>query len=328
MIAVRAKILELLRGRSGEFVSGEEISGGLGVSRTAVWKNIQEIRQVGYGIEAHSRRGYSLVSIPDKLLPEEITVRLTTQRLGKRIYYYDDIASTNNRAKALAVEGEPEGTLVVAEAQNSGRGRMARGWFAPWGKGIWMSILLRPPFSPQDAPKCTLMAAVAVNKAIRQVAGLDCGIKWPNDILYQGRKLVGILTEMSAEMDAINYVVLGMGINVNISQSDFPDDISAIATSIAAASGKKINRIELLAVIVKHLEDIYQAVVADGFTPVLDEWRTQSITLGQVVDVVGVNRKFSGIAVNIDDDGALLVQTGDRLEKVLAGDVSIRPSVQ
>lgn len=325
---MRAKILELLRRSPEEFVSGEEISGGLGVSRTAVWKHIQELKQAGYGIEAHSRRGYRLNETPDKLLPQEIRSRLTTQILGQEIRYFDDVTSTNNEAKLLAANDCPEGTLVVAEAQNSGRGRLSRGWFSPWGKGIWMSVVLRPKFSPQEAPKCTLMAAVAINKAIRQVSGIDCGIKWPNDILYQGRKLVGILTEMSAEMDAINYVVLGMGINVNIGEGEFPDDIAAIATSIALASGKPIDRLELLSAILKQLEDIYQIAAAEGFKAVLDEWRTQSITLGQAVDVIGFNRKFSGIAVNIDDDGALLVKMGDSIERVLAGDVSIRPSAK
>lgn len=328
VIAVRTKILELLRRRPGEFVSGEEISGGLGVSRTAVWKHIQELKQAGYGIEAHSRRGYRLSETPDKLLPPEIHARLTTEILGRNIHYYDDIESTNNEAKRLAAEGCPEGTLVVTEAQNAGRGRLSRGWFSPWGKGIWLSAVLRPPFSPQDAPQCTLMAAVAINKAIREVAGIDCGIKWPNDILFQGRKLVGILTEMSAEMDAINYIVLGMGINVNISQSEFPEEISETATSIALAAGQKIDRLELLGSILMHLEKIYTETIAHGFGPVLDEWRAQSITLGQTVDVIGLNRKFTGLALNIDHDGALLVKMGDTVERVLAGDVSIRPSAK
>lgn len=325
---MRAKILELLRRRPDEFVSGEEISGGLGVSRTAVWKHIQELKQAGYGIEAHSRRGYRLNETPDKLLPQEIRSRLTTAILGREIRYFDDVASTNNEAKLLAAKDCPEGTLVVAEAQNTGRGRLSRGWFSPWGKGIWMSVVLRPKFSPQEAPKCTLMAAVAINKAIRQVARIDCGIKWPNDILYQGRKLVGILTEMNAEMDAINYIVIGMGVNVNIGEGEFPGDIAEIATSIAVAAGKPIDRLELLSAILKQLEDIYQMAAVEGFNAVLAEWRAQSITLGKAVDVIGLNRKFSGTAINIDDDGALLVKMGDSIERVLAGDVSIRPSAK
>lgn len=325
---MRSKVLELLRRRSGEFVSGEEISSGLGVSRTAVWKHVKELKQAGYGIEAHSRRGYRLYELPDKLLPQEISIKLKTNILGRKIYYYDSVQSTNNEAKQLAANDCPEGTIVVAETQNAGRGRLARGWFSPWGKGIWMSVVLRPHFSPQEAPKCTLMAAVALNKAIRQVSGIDCGIKWPNDILFQNRKLVGILTEMSAEMDAINYVVLGMGINVNVGKDDFPEEIADIATSVALAAGRHIDRIELLTAVLTQLENIYLAIAADGFEGVLNEWRAQSVTLGQAVSVIGQNRKFSGIAVDIDNDGALLVKTGNNIERVVAGDVSIRPDTE
>lgn len=323
---MRARILELLRRHSGNYVSGEEISQSLGVSRTAVWKHIRELKHSGYTIEAHPRRGYSLLQAPDLLLPQEIRTRLNSSVLGREIRYFDTTQSTNNEAKKLAAEGCPEGMLVVAECQNAGRGRLSRGWFSPAGKGIWMSVVLRPPFSPQEAPKCTLMAAVAVNNAIREIAHIDSGIKWPNDILYNGRKLVGILTEMNAEMDAINYVVIGMGINVNIDESEFPEELSAIASSISAAAGYKIDRVGLLSAILKHLEKSYTEAVQNGFGSLLDEWRAQSITLGQEVDVIGSNRNFSGIAVNIDDDGALLVKKGDSLERVLAGDVSIRPS--
>lgn len=323
---MRARILELLRRNSGSYVSGEEISQGLGVSRTAVWKHIRELKHSGYTIEAHPRRGYALIDAPDLLLPEEIRTRLTSGILGKEICYFDSIESTNNEAKRLAAEGCPEGLIVVAECQKAGRGRLARGWFSPAGKGVWMSVVLRPPFSPQEAPKCTLMAAVAVNKAIREIAQINSGIKWPNDILYKGRKLVGILTEMSAEMDAINYVVIGMGINVNIDDLEFPEELSTIATSISSAAGRKIDRVSLVSSVLRHLENAYTEVAENGFASLLDEWRAQSITLGQEVDVIGSNRKFSGTAVNIDSDGALLVKKGDTLERVLAGDVSIRPS--
>ena len=325
---MRARILELLRRHSGNYVSGEEISQGLGVSRTAVWKHMRELKHSGYIIEAHPRRGYTLIQAPDALLPDEIRTRLNSSILGREIRYFDSLESTNNEAKKFAAEGCPEGLLVVTECQNSGRGRLSRGWFSPAGKGIWMSVVLRPPFSPQEAPKCTLMAAVAVNNAIREIAQINSGIKWPNDILYNGRKLVGILTEMSAEMDAINYVVIGIGINVNIDVSEFPEELSAIATSVSAEVGSKIDRVGLLSAILKHLEKSYTEAIQNGFGRLLDEWRAQSITLGQEVDVIGSNRKFSGTAVNIDDDGALLVKKGDTLERVLAGDVSIRPSAK
>lgn len=324
---MRAKILQLLRVCDG-YLSGEDISRQLHVSRTAIWKHMQALKQEGYDIESHSRLGYRLRHAPDLLLPEEIRSRLTTAKLGQGlIYYFPELESTNNEAKKLAAAGCPEGTIILAEAQVSGRGRLARGWFSPFAKGIWLSIVLRPPFHPQEAPKCTMMAAVAVNKAIKRIAGVESGIKWPNDILFQGKKIVGILTEMSAEMDAINHVVLGMGINVNIEQQDFPEELAAIATSVAVAAGHPVSRLELLAAILEELEEVYRQAVEEGFADIFRQWRSHSVTLGQSVNVLGINNQFSGVAIDIDNDGALLVKTEQGIERVIAGDVSIRPQV-
>lgn len=325
---MRTKILELLRNRE-DYLSGEDISRQLDVSRTAIWKHMQALKQDGYDIESHSRLGYRLRHAPDLLLPDEIRSRLTTDKFGKGpIFYFPEVESTNTEAKKKAVAGCPEGTIVLGETQVGGRGRLSRGWFSPFGKGIWLSVILRPPFPPQEAPKCTMMAAVAVNRAIRRVTGIDSGIKWPNDILFEGKKLVGILTEMSAEMDAINHVVIGMGINVNIMQQEFPEELREIATSTAVATGREISRLELLTAVLQELEDVYQQVITQGFQEIFQEWRRQSITLGQAVNVIGIQNKFAGIAMDIDDDGALLVQTADRLERVIAGDVSIRSRVE
>jgi BirA family transcriptional regulator, biotin operon repressor / biotin---[acetyl-CoA-carboxylase] ligase len=322
---MRAKILELLRaGSGGGYMSGEEVSQRLAVSRTAVWKHIQALKADGYDIEAHSRLGYRLRGIPDLLLPREIDSRLTTKVFGRHICYFPQVASTNTEAKRLATDGCPEGLIVVTEEQTGGRGRLSRGWFSPFGKGIWLSLVLRPPFSPQDAPQCTLLAAVAVNRAIARATGVDCGIKWPNDILCNEKKVVGILTEMTAEMDAINYVVIGMGINVNVAAEEFPPDLQASATSLAIAAGRPLSRLALLTAILEEFEAIYQLAVETGFAAVLDLWRSGSVTLGRMVDVFGVGRKFSGIALDIADDGALLVETAGGLERVVAGDVSIR----
>lgn len=322
---MRAAILELLKHNIGQYISGEELSRTLHVSRTAIWKHIRALKQSGYNIEAHSRLGYTLRQTTDRLLPGEIKAQLTSSVLGTEIHYFDEVDSTNNEAKKLAVNGCPEGTIVVSEAQATGRGRLARGWFSPFGKGIWLSVVLRPPFLPMDAAKCTLMAAVGVNRAINKLTGVGCGIKWPNDILWQGRKLVGILTEMSAEMDAINYVVIGMGINVNI--DEFPEDIAAIATSLSMAVGQPVSRLKLLTAILSELENIYLQVKKSGFAPVLAAWREESITLGQQVKVCGFENSFTGIAMDIDPDGALLVKTTQGIERVLAGDVSIRPAL-
>lgn len=323
---MRIKILDLLRKCPEEYLSGEEISRQLAVSRTAIWKHMQTLKQAGYEIEAHPRQGYRLKTLPDLLLPYIIRDTLTTKMMGQgEIYYFSQIDSTNNEGKKQANLGCAEGSIVLSEEQHGGRGRLSRGWFSPASKGIWLSIILRPLFNPYDAPKCTLMAAVAVTKAIRKTTQVPCGIKWPNDILYQGKKLVGILTEMSAEIDAINYVVIGMGINVNVNQEDFPLELQAIATSLSMITGQEVSRLTLLNAILEELEEVYNDVIQNGFMPMLAEWRNLSITLGQKVNVIGSGREFSGTAIDIDQDGALLVQTENCLERVLAGDVSIRP---
>ncbi|HWR40936.1 MAG TPA: biotin--[acetyl-CoA-carboxylase] ligase [Patescibacteria group bacterium] len=324
---MQTDILNLFRRQGGEYLSGEEISRQLHVSRTTIWKHIRTLKQQGYDIEAHTRKGYRLRQITDRLLPAEIAAGLQTRLLAaqtERIHHFNTVESTNNVAKKMAFDGCPAGTVIVSEEQGGGRGRLSRGWFSPNGKGIWMSVILRPPFAPMEAPKCTLMAAVAVCRGIEKSVGVSCGIKWPNDILWQGKKMVGILTEMSAEMDAINHVVIGIGINVNIDADDFPEEIRPLATSLSLVTGGQVARLELLIAVLQELEDLYGRVLSDGFMPVLDEWRSRSATLGQKVDVYGPDRTFNGEAVDIDEDGALLVKTAAGMIRVMAGDVSIR----
>ncbi|MHC1760241.1 MAG: biotin--[acetyl-CoA-carboxylase] ligase [Negativicutes bacterium] len=320
----RSVILEMLRTRVGQFVSGEELGRQLGISRTAVSKQIQKLRQEGYEIESTVSQGHRLRRLPDLLRPEEVCPRLTTHILGRELYYFSKIGSTNDEAKKRAVASCPEGTLVITETQLGGRGRLSRGWFSPIGKGIWFSVVLRPPFPPQEAPKCTLMAAVAINRAIRELTGIPCGIKWPNDILCNGRKLVGILTEMSAEMDAINHIVIGMGINVNIEAAEIPTELKETATSVLMESGATVSRIDLFIKVLECLEELYLLVKNEGFAAVLSAWRQESITLGRMVNVIAPDKSFAGKAVDIDADGALLVETDQGMERVLAGDVSIR----
>jgi BirA family transcriptional regulator, biotin operon repressor / biotin---[acetyl-CoA-carboxylase] ligase len=323
---MRSSILELLRNASG-YISGEEIAKKMNVSRTAIWKHIRELKQAGYAIESHSRSGYSLVKTPDLLLPNEIKSVLKTKRLGKSIKHFDDLVSTNIEAKQLALSGAEEGTIVVSEAQNGGRGRLSRGWYSPAHKGIWFSIILRPALLPQDAPKCTLMAAVAITKAIDKITGIKCGIKWPNDILYNGKKLVGILTEMNAEMEGINYIVIGTGINVNIAKDEVPEELKDIVMSLSQIKREHVDRLALLAEVLVQLEEIYDEALTNGFGKILEEWRKYSITLGQEVNVIGIDKTFSGLAMDIDADGALLVKTETEVKRVLAGDVSIRPKI-
>ena len=321
---MRSNILDILRQANGAYVSGEDIARTMNVSRTAVWKHIRELKQAGYAIDSHSRSGYCLMETPDLLLPNEIQNGRKTKVLGKDIQYYKEVISTNNQAKLAAQQDAAEGTIIVSEAQTSGRGRLARGWYSPAEKGIWFSVILRPHFLPQEAPKCTLMAAVALAKAIEKITELQVGIKWPNDILYNKQKLVGILTEMNAEMDCINYIIIGMGINVNIQKNEFPLELQQIATSLAIIKGEKISRVKLLNEILFQIETLYNIAQAEGFVKILEEWKKYSVTLGKTVDVIGINDTFAGVAMDIDADGALLVKTETGIKRVLAGDVSIR----
>ena len=327
---MRGKILNLLRSAGEKFISGEEIANTLGVSRTAIWKHIKDLRNAGYDIESQSRNGYRIASVPDRLLADEIKNNLSANIVGTEIYSFDKVDSTNEKAKEMArKENIPDGTVLVAEEQTGGKGRLQRSFFSPPDKGIWFSVVLRPDFLPQEAPKCTLMAAVAVAAAMRE-SGVECGIKWPNDILDTGhdnRKLTGILTEMSAEIDRINYVVIGIGINVNISLEEFPEYLREKAGSMLIAKGEKTLRVPFLQNILRHLDRLYLTVKEKGFAPIMEEWRKYSITLGQEINVIGVttNEVYSGKAIDIDNDGALMVQVGEEIRKVVAGDVSIRP---
>jgi len=321
---MRSRILYILK-NAADYVSGEEIAKKLQVSRTAVWKHIRELRAAGYTIESHPRNGYKLVEAPDLLLPGEVKSRLRTRWLGRELRYYKSVDSTNRIAKLFDEENLPEGSVAVSEEQTGGKGRLSRGWLSPLYKGIWFSVLLRPKFLPQEAPKCTLMAAVAIVRAIENVAGIQCGIKWPNDILCGGRKLVGILTEMNAEMERIHYVVIGMGVNVNLDKEDYPEELQDVGISLKMVKGEKIDRLALFVEILGQLEAFYDDVCQNGFSRVFAEWRRYSVTLGQEVNVIGADRTFSGKAIDIDADGALLVETDGQIVKVLAGDVSIRP---
>ncbi len=326
---MRKRILELLRASGQEPVSGEEISKELGVSRTAIWKHIQALKDEGYSIESVQKRGYILREAPDRLFPQEINARLETKWLGRSVCYEDNVGSTNNVAKSIANSGCENGLLVVAEQQGAGKGRLSRGWVSPYAKGIWFSVVLKPPFLPQEASKCTLLAAVAEVKAVNKIKGVNAAINWPNDILLNGRKLVGILTEMSAEFGHINYVVIGTGINTNATVEDYPEDVRDIAISVADAAEESFTRVQLLADILKNMEALYEQACAEGFAPVLEEWRKYSCTLGQEVKVIAPDMTYFGTALDIDEEGLLIVRKTDgELEKVVAGDVSIRPAAK
>lgn len=321
---MRNEILDYFRKADGNFVSGQQISKDLHVSRTAIWKHINVLKERGYIFESSTRKGYRLIYAPNLLTPLEIDSALHTETFGRHVVYLESTQSTNEEAKKIAREGAEEGTIVVAEEQITGHGRLARGFYSPFANGIWFSLILRPKFFPMEASKCTLLAAVGVCRGIRRMGLADAGIKWPNDILVHGKKLVGILTLMSASMEKIDYIIMGIGINTGIKKNEFPEDFREGATSFLN-EGINVSRKDLLAAILGELEKEYSIAQDEGFDKVLDDWRALSVTLGQEVRVIFGDDSYTGKAVDIDRDGCLLVNTGSEVKRVIAGDVSIRP---
>lgn len=321
---MRNEILDYFRKANGKFVSGQQISGDLHVSRTAIWKHINVLKERGYIFESSTRKGYRLIYAPNLLTPLEIASVLRTKSFGHHVVYLESTPSTNEHAKKLAREGAEEGTIVVGEEQLTGHGRLTRSFFSPFAKGIWFSLILRPRFFPMEAAKCTLLAAVGVCRGIRRLGLADAGIKWPNDILFHGKKMVGILTEMSASMEKIDYIIMGIGMNTGIKKSEFPEEFRETATSFLN-EGIDVSRKELLAAVLAELEAEYEIAHTEGFDTVLEDWKKLSVTIGQEVRVIMGDETYTGKAVDIDRDGCLLVDDGKKVHRIIAGDVSIRP---
>lgn len=313
------EILYFLKKKSG-YVSGEDISHDLGISRAAIWKHIQELRNLGYDITAVPHLGYSLLSSPDRLFAGEIKQGLKNKFIGKAIYYYESLPSTMDRAMDLAFKGAAEGTLVIAEGQTRGRGRLSRLWVSAKYKGIYFSLIIRPKILPQQAPVLTLISAVAICEALKQELGIEAQIKWPNDILLNNKKIGGILTELSAEMDIVHAIIVGVGINVNNEKKTLPYP----ATSLKEIIGEEVNRLSLLQGILSCFEERYLRFQKQGIERILDKWRHFSATLGRRVRLSVSRQKLGliGEAVDIDCDGSLLVrQDSGLIERVVAGDI-------
>lgn len=323
---MRQNILKMLIDNMGEFISGEDMSDILGVTRAAIWKHIEILRQDGYVIESVPRKGYKLVEIPDTIDEYVIKGGLSTKLLGTEILSFDVVDSTNAVAKEKAIAGCREGTIIIADKQTGGRGRMGRDWVSPSGKGVWMSIVLRPSIVPTKAPLITSMAAVAVMKAIQRVTDLNVSIKWPNDILIDGKKVCGILTEMQGDMDIIHYVVVGIGINVNLEETDFPKELRDKATSLKMELGVNVRRVDIIQVLLKELEDIYLDYINKGNSNAIITFvKENSATVGNRICVIGVDTSIEGRAIDIDDNGALVVKLDDgQIRKIMSGDVSVR----
>lgn len=318
---MKEDILQMLKARQ-DFISGQELCEYFQVSRTAVWKVIKQLQSEGYEIEAINRKGYRLISSPDILTESEILSGMTTEVMGRHVYYYDCLGSTNDEARMLAEQGAPEGSLVVAETQNTGKGRMGRAFFSPEGCGVWMSLILKPDIPPADASMITLIGAIAVQEMMESF-GLDSGIKWPNDLVIDHRKTTGILTEMSAGPDVVNYIVIGIGINVNM--KEFPEELKETAISMAMASGKTYHRAEVIRRVMKYFEMNYRQFLKDGNLAFLKEkYNSSLIHLNKEISIHEIRRVWRGISRGINDIGELIVSVDSETAVVRSGEVSIR----
>ncbi len=322
---LKIKTLELLRLHQPEFISGEEICRKIGISRTAVWKHVAALREEGYVIEAIPRSGYRLTEIPDRMYVQEIKNGLLTDTIGKDIFYFDSIQSTNVQARKLASEGALHGTVVMADEQTKGKGRLGRSWFSPKGTGIWCTLVLRPEIVPGEASPVTMLTAVAVAEAVEKIADVSLDIKWPNDLLHEGKKVCGILTEMNAEMDKINYLLVGIGININSDSMDFPFELRETTASLSSVKKNKISRLKLLRQLLLDFEYYYQLWLDYGFKPVLEEWKKRCPSLKSPVKISTADKVWEGWFEDVDDEGALILRLNNgELQRFVSGEVTLR----
>lgn len=320
---MKEEILRLLRDADG-YISGQELCNRFGVSRTAVWKAINQLKEAGYEIEAQQNKGYRLKAAPDLMTEAEIKSLMHTDWVAKEVLYFDTIDSTNTKAQELAEKGYPSGTLVVADKQESGKGRRGRSWVSPSGTGIFMTLMIKPDINPNNASMLTLVAALAVAKAITSVTGEEAMIKWPNDIVVNGKKVCGILTEMNAQFDYINHIVVGIGINVH--NESFPEEISQMASSLMIeAGGKRFHRAQIIAETMSYFEQYYDTFLqTQDLSALVREYDELLVNMNKAVRVLDPKEPFDGKAMGITPKGELIVDTWESRKLVSSGEVSVR----
>lgn len=328
-MSVDEQILYSLRQSDGAPVSGAELAQRLGVSRAAIWSRIEDLRKLGYGIEAKPHQGYRLVSTPDAIYADDLMARLAADRIvGRDIRVFKSTNSTNDIVEKLAVDGAQQGVVVFAETQSKGRGRMGRKWISAPGLGLYFSLLLKPDIAPAQTTQYTLATATAVRRAVARSTGLEANIKWPNDLLAHGLKLAGILTELRADPDRVQYLLIGIGINVNHAMEDMDPEVSNIATSIRIQTGQKVHRSDLAVSLLKELDDEYRKLREGSFQQVAEEWERYCSTVGSNVTIRMGTRQVCGYAEALDEQGCLLVRNeSGRLERIVGGDVTLEKTI-
>ncbi|HPN99002.1 MAG TPA: biotin--[acetyl-CoA-carboxylase] ligase [Syntrophorhabdaceae bacterium] len=314
-----SEILRFLRD-ANDYISGDTISTELGISRTAVWKYINQLEKKGYGISKLKGKGYSLVNIPDKLFPWEIN-RYLHNSFTKEIIYKETIDSTNTYAFKLALTGKPEGTCIVAESQKSGKGRLNRTWFSPAYQNIYLSVILRPPVHPSKVYPITFLSSLAVYDTVKDLTGLPPTLKWPNDVLINGKKVCGTLLEISTEADMVSFVIIGIGFNINMDAQHTDESIKDKATSLYMETGKTYNRAYVCAVLLSMLERYYSVFLEKGEREICNIWESKALIKGKYIEINQMTEVFRGISEGIDIDGAMLLNINGEIKKIIAGDV-------
>lgn len=322
---MKDKILKRFLLASGEPISGQHLAEELGISRTAVWKHLQSLQEEGYAFDTIKKKGYLLLSKPDRVDAASIASLLSTQRFGQTIHYMEECPTTQTIAHELARNGALDGTVVIAETQTAGKGRMSRPWESTKGKGIWMTVIIKPDVLPHQAPQFTLVAAVAIVNAMKSLySNFTPVIKWPNDILVNGRKCTGILTEMIAEMDRVQALLIGIGINVNQQQEDFPESLHSIATSLSIEENALLNRAQLVGTILNYLEKYSDLYIAEGFGPIKKLWEEASGTIGKQIKATTLTEVITGKAIGITESGVLEIQLENgEIRSVYSADIEL-----
>lgn len=321
---IRKELLDAFTNAEEAYLSGQHIADLIGCSRTAVWKHIEELRKEGFELEAVRRKGYRILKTPDTITADEIRLGLKTKFMGKSIHYKESVESTQKIAHQLVYENAPEGTVVIAEEQSSGRGRMDRKWHSPKYTGIWMSLILRPNIPLTQAPQLTLLTAVAVVQAVEEVTNLIPEIKWPNDILLNGKKVTGILTELQAEADKIHSIIIGIGMNVNQKEEDFPSELQSTATSLAIEKGEKVSRSDLIKCIFTNLEKLYLLYLEKGFLPIKILWESYAVSIGKQIKARTLTNTLEGKALGITNEGVLELEDKDGvIHQIYSADIEL-----
>ena len=319
---MKTKLLEILL--NNQYISGQEISYKLGISRTAVWKHINSLREDGYGIDSQFGKGYKLIHMNKYVTPEKIMLGLKCKLFAKNIIHFHEIESTNEEAKRIAEKGHPEGTLVIAETQTAGKGRMGRHWQSPPSTGLWTSIILKPSIPLRDAPQLALLTAAALQTALAEEFNIKAKIKWPNDLLADNKKICGILTEMKGEPDRISYIVNGVGINVNQEQEDFAGELADKAVSLKVIKGAEVDRLLLLQKYLETLEEFYLDFLKNGLERTRKICIESSHTIGNIITIYSGEKEYTGEAIDLGNDGALIMKIDGQKIPFYGGEVSLR----